>query len=123
MDANIHRYLGGVGMKTGMLFGVASLLLFPMLSMASESLAMGTVSSLTSRSGWMTFRVMSNGVNLCEPCPVDPGARGYSRCWVDQADKSRVALLLTAQATGKKIYGRVTSYSTNCEVYQLSIED
>ncbi|EKE70275.1 hypothetical protein B3C1_14273 [Gallaecimonas xiamenensis 3-C-1] len=108
---------------------IKRLLLLPFLclslsSMATESMNSGYIKGLSYRSGWVTFRVVDGaGINQCEPCPTDPGALGTGRCWIPEQRAAQLSLLLSALAMGKKINGRVYAKESNCEIYQMSIED
>ncbi len=100
------------------LFGISSSLF------ASEAVPIGKISELSYRGGYVTFRVVNDqGVNYCSACPTDPGNRGAGKCWVKESKTVQIGMLLSAQARGKKIYGRVGGFSTSCEVYQMSVED
>ena len=94
------------------------------LSHASASIGSGVVKNLTSKGGWLTFQVLdNNNVNVCAACPNDPAARGPGRCWVNENNKTHVALVLFAQARAKKIYGRVEALASNCTIVQLEVAD
>lgn len=90
---------------------------------ATEVLSAGYIKGLSYRGGFVMFKVVDNGVNYCSQCPVDPGAMGVGRCWVDESKSSQISMLITAKATNKPISGRVYSFSTNCTIYQMTVGD
>ncbi len=91
---------------------------------ASDALSPGIVKGLSYRGGWVMFQVKSDsGVNYCGECPTDPGRLGSGRCWIEENKTAQLSMLLSAQARNKKIYGRVSSLSSSCNVYQMTIGD
>ncbi|MCP4490644.1 MAG: hypothetical protein GY820_25530 [Gammaproteobacteria bacterium] len=99
-------------------------LLFSANSMASVNIPIGSIKQISYRGGYITLKIVGDdGTNYCEPCPVDPGKRSTKKCWIQETKTAQISMLLSAQARGKKIYGRVGDFSTVCEIYQMSIED
>jgi len=91
---------------------------------ASDALPVGEIKELSYRNGWVTLKVMGpEGQNYCDACPIDPGSRSTKKCWIEESKQFQLAMILSAQASGKKIYGRVVSFSTSCNIYQMSIVD
>lgn len=94
------------------------------VSMASDALPSGSIKGLSYRGGWVTFKVVNSlGVNQCASCPTDPGAMNSGNCWVEESKTAQLSMLLGAQARNKSISGRVSSLTTNCEVYQMTVAD
>ncbi len=90
----------------------------------SEALPLGAIKEISSRGGWVTLKVVgADGTNYCEACPVDPGGRSTKKCWINEDQSTQISMLLSAQARGKRVYGRVGSFATSCGIYQMSIED
>ena len=91
---------------------------------ASDALPLGEISQISYRGGYVTFKVIGpDGQNYCESCPTDPGQRSSRKCWIKEDKQFQLSMLLSAQARDKKVYGRVGSLETSCNVYQMSIED
>lgn len=91
---------------------------------ASDALSPGSIKELSYRGGWVMFKIVNDsGVNYCNECPTDPGAMGAGRCWINESKSAQLSMLLSAQARDKKVYGRVGSLNSSCNVYQMSIAD
>lgn len=91
---------------------------------ASDALSPGIVKELSYRGGWIMFQVKSDsGINYCGECPTDPGGLGSGRCWIEENKNAQLSMLLSAQARNKKIYGRVGSLNSSCNVYQMTVGD
>lgn len=100
------------------------LLLISLESFATEGFGYGHIKSLTYRGGWVMFTVVSeNNENYCAKCPVDPGSQGISKCWIEESKTAQLSMLLSAQARNKKVGGRVFGLASNCNVYEMTIQD
>lgn len=102
----------------------ALLVLFAGAAFASEGFAVGQIRQLTYRGGYVSFKVVGDGeVNYCSACPTDPGLQGSQKCWIPDAQKSELAVLLLAKAQSKGIVGRVYAFATDCTVYEMTMQD
>lgn len=109
-------------MKAGFLFLL--LTLFSSTVNATDPLASGYVTTLTYRGGYYIFQITKNGANSCQPCPGDPGlATGANYCWISETKTAQIAMLLMARAQGLEVRGRVTGITTDCAIYQMTIQD
>ncbi|NQY33700.1 MAG: hypothetical protein HRT37_01770 [Alteromonadaceae bacterium] len=91
---------------------------------ASELIEKGHIKEISYRAGYITLKIIADdGTNFCEACPADPGGRSDNKCWIEETKEAQISMLLSAQARGKKVYGRVMNFSTNCNIYQMSIDD
>lgn len=101
-----------------------TLLTVSQVTQASEAIPIGEISEVSYRGGWVTLKVIGeDGTNYCAPCPVDPGGRSTQKCWIEETKQAQISMLLSAQARDKRVYGRVSDFSTNCDIYQMSIEN
>lgn len=106
----------------GMVFGIGALLSGQL--MASEAINIGKISEISYREGYVTLRIIGDdGTNYCEACPSDPGGRSTKKCWIEESKTAQISMLLSAQARGKKVYGRVLDMTKDCKLYQMSIEN
>jgi len=111
-------------MKLYIKFVLAASMMLANLAAATEALQAGTIKNLSYRGGYVTFNVIGDGgVNYCESCPTDPGSRGNKACWIEEGKQVQISILLSAQARGKKIYGRVPEFVSNCSIYQMTVEN
>ncbi len=109
--------------KMQFIFGIM-MLTASFICSASEALPPGSVKGLSYRGGWVMFKVVNDsGLNYCGECPTDPGAMGSGRCWIAESKNAQLSMLLSAQARDKKIYGRVSSLNSSCNVYQMTVGD
>lgn len=111
-----------MAMKTRLFIVLLSL--FSSTVNASDPLASGYVTTLTYRGGYYIFQITKNGVNSCQPCPGDPGqATGANYCWISETRTAQIAMLLMARAQGLEVRGRVNGITTDCTIYQMTIQD
>ena len=91
-------------------------------SQATDAVGPGLVSSLAYRGGYILFALVNGSVNYCQPCPSDPsGMASGGYCWIAEAQKTQVAMLLAAQAQGVMLLGRVNALSSDCTMYQTQM--
>ncbi|WP_299006297.1 hypothetical protein [uncultured Shewanella sp.] len=107
----------------GMLFGIGVLLSGQLL--ASDAINEGSISDVSYRDGFVTLRVIGGDgeTNHCDKCPSDPGGFGFNKCWIEESKTAQISLLLSAQARGKKIAGRVYDITKDCTLYQMSVQN
>lgn len=94
------------------------------VAFASDPVAAGSVAALTYRDGYVLFQLTSSGVNSCAPCPADPAGLGSGAyCWISTSLSAQIAMLLEAQAEGLAVGGRVNGISSDCTVYQMTVQN
>lgn len=91
---------------------------------ATDPVSAGTISALTYRGGYVMFQLKSGSTNHCAPCPADPAQfNSGAYCWIAQTQRTQLAILLSAKATGLTVSGRVTGISSDCTLYQMTVAD
>ncbi|WP_299494775.1 hypothetical protein [uncultured Shewanella sp.] len=107
----------------GIVLGMGALLSGQLL--ASDAINQGSISDVAYRDGFVTLRVIgSDGdTNHCDKCPSDPGGISTSKCWIEESKTAQISMLLSAQARGKKITGRVHDIAKDCTLYQMTLQD
>ncbi len=92
-------------------------------SAATVGIPYGDVKSLTYRGGWVSFKIVGeDGTNYCSSCPTDPGLQGREKCWIEETKNAQLSMILSAQARGKMIRGRISDQA-NCNVYEMTVQD
>lgn len=91
---------------------------------ASDAIPGGYVTNLTYKDAYFVFQVRDKGSNSCAPCPRDPvGLYSGGYCWVSATVKGEVSLLVEADVHHLMVSGRVESSSSDCTVYQMSLQN
>ena len=107
---------------------LTTLLLIALASMqsakATNAIPGGYVTNLTYKDVYFVFQLQDNGSNSCAPCPRDPvGLYAGGYCWISATAKGEVALLVAAEVHHLIVSGRVESLSSDCTVYQMSLQN
>lgn len=98
--------------------------LLPTIACATDPIAIGHITSLSYRGGYCIFKITNGSTNSCAPCPADPGGMQVGHfCWIPETQTAQAALLLSAHAQGRRIAGRVVGITSNCTMYQMTLED
>ena len=121
---NVVNYIGGEIVFKSIISNIAMIMLILLGGQAYASVAAtGKPTDLSHRGGYLMFKVIKDdGTNFCSSCPTDPGKFGSGRCWLPDADKTKITMLMTAYTLGKNVRPRMSGASS-CDVYEMRIVD
>lgn len=93
-------------------------------AIATNAISDGYVTNLTYKDAYFVFELQNKGSNSCAPCPRDPvGLHAGGYCWVSATIDGEVSLLEEAEVHHLKVSGRVESLSSDCAVYQMTLQN